>query len=506
MIPISQLGIEFLSQRPLVEFDIFRSIPTNSIVRTYEKAIEDASVIAKHARRLMQVPLTIFGNYGNKKVIIGQNGWLFYRPSFEHVTRLDFNPYRELGPFGAIVSFHQTLKEQGVELILVPIPGKSVIYPEYASKRYDLELGPPVNILVEDFMNEIKAQGIEIFDPTNILWEAKRSVKNDLLYLPQDTHWTPTGMKLVAFHLAKFLEKKDWIRNMPKRSYTVQRLEVKRTGDLYDMLDLPNGFGGYEPMTVTIERVIDKSTGKACKPDQGSPIVLLGDSFVNIYSAKDMGWGESAGFAEHLTLNLGIPLDVIAINDGGPTGSRQQLARRPNALLGKKLVIWEFPTRDITNPESRWEIIHIPKPKIVPKVSIPQKPREMIVEEETQDIVKPSEVEGPKEEKLVVIAEVVLASNVPDPSQVAYSDCLTYVKYRILSVEKGNYQDNELIAVFWGMRNSQLMPAAKFKPGERHKLTLEPLQEHPELSHYMQADDTNDYEREPFWVTDMTNL
>jgi len=40
---------------------------------------------------------------------------------------------------------------------------------------------------------------------------------------------------------------------------------------------------------------------------------------------------------------------------------------------------------------------------------------------------------------------------VPDPSQVAYSECVTYIKYRVLSVDQGEYQDDELLAVFWGI-------------------------------------------------------
>lgn len=73
-------------------------------------------------------------------------------------------------------------------------------------------------------------------------------------------------------------------------------------------------------------------------------------------------------------------------------------------------------------------------------------------------------------------------------------------------MEQGEYKDNEIIAVFWGMQKSKLMPAAKFQPGEKHRLVLDPLEKHQELSHFMQADDTNDYERTPYWVIDMSRL
>jgi len=73
-------------------------------------------------------------------------------------------------------------------------------------------------------------------------------------------------------------------------------------------------------------------------------------------------------------------------------------------------------------------------------------------------------------------------------------------------MEQGEYEDDELLAVFWGMKDSKLMPAAQFKIGEKHRLSLDLFADHEELSHIMQADDTDDYEHTPFWVLDMSPL
>ena len=40
-------------------------------------------------------------------------------------------------------------------------------------------------------------------------------------------------------------------------------------------------------------------------------MLVLGDSFSNIYSLESMGWGDSAGFIEHLGYALARPLDRI---------------------------------------------------------------------------------------------------------------------------------------------------------------------------------------------------
>ncbi|NCQ27998.1 MAG: hypothetical protein GW802_11285, partial [Armatimonadetes bacterium] len=56
-------------------------------------------------------------------------------------------------------------------------------------------------------------------------------------------------------------------------------------------------------------------------------------------------------------------VDVIALNDGGVNGCRQQLARRPAMLAGKRLVIWQFATRDFTLKAGEWKKIPVRLPR-----------------------------------------------------------------------------------------------------------------------------------------------
>ncbi len=104
------------------------------------------------------------------------------------------------------------------------------------------------------------------------------------------------------------------------------------------------------------------------------------------------------------------------------------------------------------------------------------------------------------DEDTVVIGRVSLVSHVPEASEVPYTECLVMVKYTVESVESGSYDDSELLAAFWGMRKGELQPAAKFRVGQRHRLVIEPLTNHPELQRVMQADDTNEYSLTPQWV------
>jgi alginate O-acetyltransferase complex protein AlgJ len=60
--------------------------------------------------------------------------------------------------------------------------------------------------------------------------------------------------------------------------------------------------------------------------------------------------GESAVFAEHLSVALGRPIDCILRNSDASFATREilsnELARGRDRLAGKKLVIREFATRE----------------------------------------------------------------------------------------------------------------------------------------------------------------
>ena len=88
--------------------------------------------------------------------------------------------------------------------------------------------------------------------------------------------------------------------------------QVDTLGDIALMLKLPADQTVYQPQTVTIHQV---NVGNA--PWRATPsadVLLLGDSFSNIFSLEGMGWGESAGVAEHLSRDLGKPIDAILRN------------------------------------------------------------------------------------------------------------------------------------------------------------------------------------------------
>jgi alginate O-acetyltransferase complex protein AlgJ len=128
-------------------------------------------------------------------------------------------------------------------------------------------------------------------------------------------------------------------------------LPVSRVGDVVDMLKLPEEQKLFVPQAVTAHQVRDDKDAP-WQPSEKGDVLLLGDSFTNVFSQEPMGWGEAAGLAPHLAKALGRELDVIARNDAGSYATRKLLSEALGAgedrLAGKRVVIWEFASRELT--------------------------------------------------------------------------------------------------------------------------------------------------------------
>jgi alginate O-acetyltransferase complex protein AlgJ len=160
-------------------------------------------------------------------------------------------------------------------------------------------------------------------------------------------------MEAVAGDLAHYLRETRILPREPNPAapkLTRVELPVSRVGDIVDMLKLTDGQTVFPPRTVTIHQVHD-AAGAEWEPDAKGDVLLLGDSFSNIYSLEQMGWGSAAGFGPQLAFALGRGVDVIAQNDSGAFATRQALARElagdPQRLAGKRVVIWEFASREL---------------------------------------------------------------------------------------------------------------------------------------------------------------
>ena len=134
-----------------------------------------------------------------------------------------------------------------------------------------------------------------------------------------------------------------------------QGMEIR--GDLARMA----GDTGLPKEMVTLDRVSYGDDGPVVGwSDPASPMVLLGDSHVTVFSeGTEELHGAGGGLPDYLLMQFGYPMDVVASHGDGVHQARVNLYRRglnPQASgywENKEWVIWVFAAREFTRAE-RW--------------------------------------------------------------------------------------------------------------------------------------------------------
>jgi len=409
--------------------------------KNYEKSLEEESFLMQQALPPMQHFTLKYLGLGNEKVYPGRSGWLYYRPDVDYVTGPGFlqaserlQSAKSLSPLPALIRFRKDLAAHGIRLILLPVPVKPVIDPESLSKSAP-QL-PLQNSSFPAFLAELDKNGIEYIDPTARMISAKQS-QGTPQFLKTDSHWTPESMEAVAHEVAYRIDQQTHEKRNPVRG---ESLEIKNHGDLVAMLRLPDPDSLYPAETARITPV-RQPDGSDWQPSPTAEILLLGDSFTNIYSTKDLGWGTSAGLAEHLSLALQMPVDRIAINAGGALTSRQTLARSPERLTGKKVVVYEFAVRDLAVGD--WKVLSLPETKVA--------------------VLKNK---SPRQTLRGTIKDITRA---PKPGTVPYKDLIVCI--HLTDIEGGN--EREALVFLQGLKNNVPTAANTLNPGD--KISIEPM-------------------------------
>lgn len=445
-------------------------------IEEYEKQLEERSLLTQHLLGPTQHWLTKLAGLGNEKVYIGRNGWLFYRPDVDYLTGPGFlEPTvlhrRALGgnqhlappqpdPRPAIIEFQQQLARRGIQLILMPMPSKSAIHPEQLSSRFDGHQGSLENASFQLFKQELEAAGVLVFDTSAVMTLQKGAALDVGQFLRTDTHWTPDAMQTVAERLKEFIDEHCPLPTRAPVPFSERIVEIENLGDIATMLHLPEQQTLFPPEMAIIHEVVEPD-GHAWQSDAKADVLLLGDSYTNIYSLPEMKWGAAAGFAERLSFAMQRRIDRLAQNDGGSHAVRQtlyqQMARGEDRLQGKRVVIWEFAARELAYGD--WKHFPMPPEKNAesPRKSPPQ-------------ISKTESSKGGS----LVWGTVRAAAGSPQPASVPYRDAVTGVHLDRVEGVTETFANREIIVYLFGLQDNRLTGAAKFTPEQKVKLRLTP--------------------------------
>ncbi len=498
--------------------ELLGELPTDCSLESFERRMEDALVVGQWALPKVQSLLTGVFGAGNEQAYAGREGWLFHRAGVDYLTgpafldpaelqrrRSDADPCEsppQPDPVSAIRRLHEDLGARGIRLIVMPTPVKAVIRPDAFSGRYEERASAVQNASFPAFLERLESAGVSVFDPTPLLLAAERESGDSSAYLATDTHWRPQAMAAVAKALAKEVEQRGDLSDRQATRYTRGVLEVSNYGDLTAMLSLPPGQTRFPPETVTIEPVL-RPDGGSWRPEPEAEVLLLGDSFSNVYSnreafatrvaGRDYHWGEGAGLAEQLSFFLKRPVDRIVQNAGGSHATRRDLAqsiarertRGRDRLEHVRVVIYQFAVRELAAGD--WQEVGLPPtPEVVadtgPAPGLPEAGGEWVVR-----------------------GTIAARSSLPRPHTVPYKDCLFAVHLTEVRARSGGTVGNEMVGYLWGMRDHVWTDAAGYRVGQQITLRVRSWEDDEVQKEYgtynrMELDDPELLMLSAFWA------
>jgi alginate O-acetyltransferase complex protein AlgJ len=433
-------------------------------IHSFEDALEEGSRVGQWIRPHLQAPLTRYLGVGNEQVYRGRSQWLFYRPSVDHLTGPGFLDQRKMekraasgnewqmppqpDPVRAIVEFRDQLARRGIKLLVVPVPVKASIHPELLSSRYSTAGVAVHNPSWEEFLDRLEAAKVRVFDPATLLLEAAGE-SGEQQYLATDTHWTPRAADLVAKHLAKRVRRMAPLSKENRVRYSNREATVASSGDLAEMLELPTLY----PAQTVYPGVVTKPSGKPWKAGRTAEVLLLGDSFANIYSQDELGWGADAGLAQRLSYHLRRPVDAVIRNDDGAFATRlllsQEIQHGKDRLGATKVLIWEFTARELSFGDWR---------------SVPLQ----------SSAVDDGSFFAPRRGSAIVVEGTVAArADAPNPRTAPYPNFI--IGMHLVDLRSDGDLDGDQALVFtWAMRKRELTAGADYQIGQRLRLELRP--------------------------------
>lgn len=298
---------------------------------------------AKATENVRKAAGTVIAKMGPQdQAVVGIDGRLLFRRELEYLSSGDLATLAPPeNPVERVKHLKDSLAALGIDFLFVPVPTKIDAFPGILGKTAaKTEIVQPWS---RKLLADLAAAGVETVD----LWPVLRG---DSTYRRQDTHWNPSGADLAAKAVARRIREYSWFSAVSAHpaDFSWKDTSWNDLGDLHERLP-GTAKAKLGPETVVGKRLM--LSGKAWEDADTSSILLLGDSYLGVYQKVGP---KAAGFPSCLAGELRIPVGVVMGWGGGPEAPRKLAARGPDALKGRRLVVWVMSVRDLFRYPGGW--------------------------------------------------------------------------------------------------------------------------------------------------------
>jgi alginate biosynthesis protein AlgX len=272
-------------------------------------------------------------------VLGGQNGWLFGDQELAQSLRTDFVSNN-------MAKLRDALANRGIELVLVPVAARPMLYAQEADVsgwqalgwEYSLETAKAEYTAL---IAALRAKNVMVVDGLELAQNLEAS--GTQFFYKGDAHWTPEGAKATAQAVAELVKAQS--TNFPgitKATFTTQQAGVKKFR------------GGYRGLVIDVcaqdipaEENLSYQTTLSSEVglfgDVESSITLVGTSF----SKRDAGEA-SYNFDGFLSESLEASVFNAAVSGGGTFSAMEAYLQSDEfAQAPPKIIVWEYPVRDV---------------------------------------------------------------------------------------------------------------------------------------------------------------
>lgn len=166
--------------------------------RGFEDAFNDRFFGRDELMRMHSEFLAMLGECGNEKVLVGSDGWLYYRKAlnaFDNAVHYDKAVKEAIAE--RLSGLAERCRLHGKPFVVLIAPDKCRVYPEHVAQY--LKVREDSWGRTEDLVRFLRSLGRfpVVYERSSLVDERKR--RESLLYFRQDTHWTQEGAWLGGF-------------------------------------------------------------------------------------------------------------------------------------------------------------------------------------------------------------------------------------------------------------------------------------------------------------------
>jgi hypothetical protein len=271
--------------------------------RQFSSYVDDHFFMRGHIISAISRALYDYGISINKKIMIGQKGWLYFTLEGDLISKyrgiVTLSPEESNDWIREMSSRVDFLKDRGIACWFIIVPEKSTVYPQFLP-AWCTKTGPS---LTDTLVQKLKEQEkIKWIDLRPLLIEAS---KQSQVYFKYDTHWNDYGSYLSYQHVMQQMRKDVNVSPLDKSQLRFVHKEL--SGDLATALSLDDYLKESGPVVELLKsRVTHRTQGNYQKEGWTATAsvppcraVILCDSYVDSFMSKYLEESFSYSYFKH---------------------------------------------------------------------------------------------------------------------------------------------------------------------------------------------------------------